>query len=296
MSTLPDSVSHPDETLNFAVLGTWGMQAIHLACLLPLWTGVSWRALIACGVAIVCGEPPSLADFTVVFHTDPSGPAVCSNLSWLGLRHRRCSAARSGGWRTIAGTIGTPTRKWTYIPPWQGVSGGPVGWILCRKHDDADLALVRDLAAFPEIRWLDRHFLVPPLALAVSLTGAGALISSADALQFLVWGFFVSTVLVYHGTFAVNSLAHRFGTRPFDTKDGSRNNLAVAVVMFGEGFHNNHHHCPSSARFSLQPGQIDLGYWLLRLLEWRGLVWDLKAPPAPFQRAKPVRIDPAGRG
>jgi stearoyl-CoA desaturase (Delta-9 desaturase) len=132
--------------------------------------------------------------------------------------------------------------------------------------------LVRDLAAFPEIRWLDRHFLVPPLALAVSLTGAGALISSADALQFLVWGFFVSTVLVYHGTFAVNSLAHRFGTRPFDTKDGSRNNLAVAVVMFGEGFHNNHHHCPSSARFSLQPGQIDLGYWLLRLLEWRGLV------------------------
>jgi stearoyl-CoA desaturase (delta-9 desaturase) len=155
---------------------------------------------------------------------------------------------------------------------------GHIGWVLCRKHDDADLALVRDLAAFPELRWLDRHFLVPPLALAVSLTGVGALISRADALQFLTWGFFIGTVLVYHATFAVNSLAHRFGRQPFHTKDGSRNNLPVAMVMFGEGFHNNHHYCPSSARFSLQSGQIDLGYWLLRLFGRLGLVWDIKAP------------------
>jgi stearoyl-CoA desaturase (Delta-9 desaturase) len=293
MSTLPDSVSHPDETLNFAVLGTWGMQAIHLACLLPLWTGVSWRALIACGVsycvrgaAITCGFHRCLSHrsfrtsrlFQFVLAWIATSAMQRGPLWWVAhhRRHHRYS----------------DTEMDVHSPVARSFWWGHIGWILCRKHDDADLALVRDLAAFPEIRWLDRHFLVPPLALAVSLTGAGALISSADALQFLVWGFFVSTVLVYHGTFAVNSLAHRFGTRPFDTKDGSRNNLAVAVVMFGEGFHNNHH----QARFSLQPGQIDLGYWLLRLREWRGLVWDLKAPPAPFQRAKPVRIDPAGRG
>ena len=153
---------------------------------------------------------------------------------------------------------------------------GHIGWVLCRKFDQADLRNVRDLSSYPELRWLDRAFLLPPLMVAFSAALLGRLLPGTSVLQMLVWGFSISTVLVYHSTFAVNSLAHRFGTRPFDTRDNSRNNFFVAAIMMGEGFHNNHHRFPGSARFGLEPWQIDVGYCALVVLEKLGIVWDIK--------------------
>jgi stearoyl-CoA desaturase (delta-9 desaturase) len=97
--------------------------------------------------------------------------------------------------------------------------------------------------------------------------------------QLLVWGFFVSTVLLYHGTFTVNSLAHIFGKRRFATDDNSRNNLFVALITLGEGWHNNHHYYQSSERQGFYWWEIDVAHYVLSSLSWFGIVWDLHAPP-----------------
>jgi stearoyl-CoA desaturase (delta-9 desaturase) len=96
----------------------------------------------------------------------------------------------------------------------------------------------------------------------------------------LVWGFFISTVLLYHGTFTVNSLAHIFGKRRFATSDSSRNNLFVALITLGEGWHNNHHYYPSSERQGFYWWEIDVSHYTLRALSLLGIVWDLRRPPA----------------
>jgi stearoyl-CoA desaturase (Delta-9 desaturase) len=103
---------------------------------------------------------------------------------------------------------------------------------------------------------------------------------NTSATQMLVWGFLISTVLVYHGTFVVNSLAHVFGRRRFPTKDDSRNNFLIALITFGEGWHNNHHYAPSSERHGFYWWEIDISHYILKTLSWLGLVWDLKAPPS----------------
>jgi len=163
-----------------------------------------------------------------------------------------------------------------------------VGWILARRYDATNLALVKDLARFPELRWLDRWHLVVPLALAGILFVAGGLPA-------LLWGFFVSTVLLWHGTFAINSLAHVFGRRRYETGDGSRNSLALALVTFGEGWHNNHHFYPSSANQGFFWWELDASYYTLRLLAALRVVRDLRTPPDRMRFAHRMASAPAPR-
>jgi stearoyl-CoA desaturase (delta-9 desaturase) len=132
---------------------------------------------------------------------------------------------------------------------------------------------MKDFAAYPELRWLDRNHVVVPIAYATLLT-------LAFGLPGLVWGFFVSTVFSWHGTFLVNSLAHVFGRRRYPTKDDSRNSLLIAVLVMGEGWHNNHHHYPSTANQGWFWWELDLTYYALRALAAAGVVWDLRRPPA----------------
>ncbi|MEZ5364266.1 MAG: acyl-CoA desaturase [Bryobacterales bacterium] len=110
--------------------------------------------------------------------------------------------------------------------------------------------------------------------------------------QMLVWGFFISTIAVHHGTFTINSLAHQFGSRRFETKDNSRNNWLLALITLGEGWHNNHHHYPGSTRQGFYWWEIDLTYYGLRCLEALGLVWDLR--PVPARVLARNRVDHAG--
>ena len=153
--------------------------------------------------------------------------------------------------------------------PREGFWWAHVGWVLSTDHDDYDSARIADFARFPELRWLDRHHWLPLAALGLAIW----LIGGAGA---FVWGFVLSTVLLYHATFAINSVAHVWGTRRFDTGDDSRNNLLLALVTLGEGWHNNHHYCRSSCRQGLRWWEIDLTYVGLLVLAAAGIARGLR--------------------
>ena len=126
---------------------------------------------------------------------------------------------------------------------------------------------------YPELRFVDRHAIWFTVAFAVALTLAGG--SHA-----LVWGYFVSTVVLWHGTFTINSLSHVWGTRRYATTDDSRNNPLLAVLTFGEGWHNNHHHYQRSARQGFFWWEVDITYYVLKLLEKLRIVSDVEGVPA----------------
>jgi stearoyl-CoA desaturase (Delta-9 desaturase) len=170
-----------------------------------------------------------------------------------------------------------------------------LGWFLTRENFRTRLERVPDLARYPELRFLDRYDALVPLLLAVLLFVAGEWLAWAapglgtDGWQLLVWGFAISTVALYHVTFTINSLAHRFGRRRYATRDDSRNNFWLALLTFGEGWHNNHHHYPASARQGFRWWEIDIAYYFLRLLALTGLIWDLRPVPAGIRDAGRAR-------
>ncbi|MEO7853811.1 MAG: acyl-CoA desaturase [Rubrivivax sp.] len=152
-----------------------------------------------------------------------------------------------------------------------GLAWSHIGWFMARGNFRPRTELVPAFARFPELRFLDRwDALVPALLIGALYAAGGA--------QLVVWGFCVSTVALYHATFSINSLAHRFGTRRYATPDASRNNVWLALVTFGEGWHNNHHHYPAAARQGFFWWEIDMTYYALKALSVFGLVWDLKQP------------------
>jgi stearoyl-CoA desaturase (Delta-9 desaturase) len=147
-----------------------------------------------------------------------------------------------------------------------------VGWILAPQNHDTDMDKVKDLARFPELRWLNTYYYVPAIALAVGLYLAGGWWA-------LYWGFFVSTTLLWHGTFTINSLTHVFGNRRYVTTDNSKNNLWLALITLGEGWHNNHHYYQRATNQGFFWWEIDVTFYVLKVLSWVGLVWDLHTPP-----------------
>lgn len=167
-----------------------------------------------------------------------------------------------------------------------------MGWFLARSNFRTKTDLVQDLARFPELRWLDRYDVLIHALLAVLLYAAGAWMQDVDpelgtsGLQFIVWGFCVSTVTLYHSTFAINSFAHRYGARRYATQDESRNNAWLALITFGEGWHNNHHHFPGSARQGFHWYEVDLTYYGLRMLAALGIVRELRAVPEAMRAAR----------
>ena len=161
-----------------------------------------------------------------------------------------------------------------------------IGWIMGPEWDGTDTSAVSDLAKFPELRALNLPVicLLPTVALALAFLFLGGA-------HGLVWGYFVSTVLLWHGSFSINSLAHLFGKRRYATGDDSRNNWVLALLTTGEGWHNNHHHYQSSANQGFRWWEIDVTYYVLRLLAFTGLIWDLRRP-SPEVIADPGRAAP----
>ncbi len=156
--------------------------------------------------------------------------------------------------------------------PIRGFWWSHVGWILSDKFKATEMDRMKDFASFPELRWLDRHPLIPPTILAVTV-----LILWGWTALFI--GFFLSTVLVYHGTFCINSMAHVFGRRRFVTGDTSRNSFLLAMITGGEGWHNNHHHYCASANQGFYWWEIDLNFYVLKFLSWIRIVRDLRTTP-----------------
>jgi stearoyl-CoA desaturase (delta-9 desaturase) len=172
---------------------------------------------------------------------------------------------------------------------------------MTRSNYRTRLELVPDLRVYPELRFLDRFDMLVPVLLAVLVFGTGVLLERyAPALgtngwQMLVWGFVISTVVLYHATFTVNSLAHAFGRRRYATRDDSRNNVWLALLTFGEGWHNNHHHYPGSARQGFFWWEVDLTWYFLRLLAALGLVRDLRPVPEGIRASGLIRPDASRR-
>src|SRR4051812_41747139 len=157
--------------------------------------------------------------------------------------------------------------------PQRGFFWSHLGWVLVARYKETDWARVQDLARYPELRWLNKYPLVPALVMAGLLFLAGGAWA-------LVWGFFVSTTLLWHGTWVVNSLAHKIGRQRYRTGDQSRNSFVIALLTLGEGWHNNHHHYQRSERQGFYWWELDITHTVLKALSWTGLVWDLHEPPA----------------
>ncbi|MBK7865336.1 MAG: acyl-CoA desaturase [Archangiaceae bacterium] len=158
-----------------------------------------------------------------------------------------------------------------HSPALRGFWWSHLGWILCRKYERSRVEDIRDFARFPELRFLDRFYLLPP-ALAVGVLWL------LGGLPWVVWGGLVSTVLLWHGTFFINSLSHVLGKRRYLTTDLSRNHWLLALIAMGEGWHNNHHYHQNTANQGWFWWEFDLSYYLLRALSVLGLVWDLRTP------------------
>jgi stearoyl-CoA desaturase (delta-9 desaturase) len=166
--------------------------------------------------------------------------------------------------------------KDVHSPLQHGFWEAHMGWILSGRNDVADPTNVTDLLCFPELSLLDRHKWLPLIAYALgcyAIAGVGG----------VLWGFVLSSVLLLHATALINSAGHLWGSRRYETPDTSRNNLFLALLTLGEGWHNNHHHACSSARQGFFWWEVDLSYYALRLLSSVGLVWDLRMPS---QRAR----------
>jgi stearoyl-CoA desaturase (delta-9 desaturase) len=259
---------------------------IHLSCLLVVWAGASWVAVAACLAlgfirmfAVTAGyhryfshrtfKTSRFFQFVLAFL---GTSAVQKGPLWWAANHRHH--------HRYSDTVND-----LHSPVVKGFWWSHVGWVMCKKFAATNLKAVPDLAKFPELRFLNRFHLIAPILLASSLFGLGAWLHQAfpelhtSGFQLLVWGFFVSTILLYHVTYTVNSLAHVMGRRRFVTKDESRNSLLIALLTLGEGWHNNHHRYPASERQGFYWWEIDIAHYLLKMLSWAHIVWDLREPP-----------------
>jgi len=160
-----------------------------------------------------------------------------------------------------------------HSPVHEGFWWSHLGWILSDEYDDYDPKKIADFSKYPELRLLEKYHLAPFFIY-------GAVIYLVGGWAAFVWGFFVATVVLYHGTFLINSLSHIWGTRRFATPDESRNNWVLAIVTLGEGWHNNHHHYMSSVRQGIRWWEIDVTYYVLRMLSWVGIARELRPFPA----------------
>ena len=260
--------------------------ALHLACFAALWTGAS---AVAGAVAAALFALRMFA-ITAFYHRYFSHRAFRTSRAtqfafailaasaaqrgplWWASHHRHHHAHADGDADSHSSRRGF---LWSHV-----------GWFLARSNFAARLERVPDLAGYPELRWLDRFDVAVPALLAVALYALGAALESVapslgtTGAQMVVWGFCISTVALYHATFTINSLAHRYGTRRYETQDASRNNVWLALLTFGEGWHNNHHRFPGAARQGLRWWEIDVTYYGLVALAALGVIRDLRAPPA----------------
>lgn len=183
-----------------------------------------------------------------------------------------------------------------HSPVQQGFLWSHLGWIFSFSNIPTRSDIVPDLLAFREMRFLDRFDWVVPVLFGVGMFVTGNILGEifpglhTNGPQLLFWGFFLSTVLLFHGTFFINSLAHVWGVKRYETGDTSRNNFWLALITLGEGWHNNHHYYPNAARQGFFWYEIDISYYLLRLMALFGLIWNVKeVPPAKLYPGKAAR-------
>lgn len=181
-----------------------------------------------------------------------------------------------------------------HSPVQHGFLWSHMGWFLSRANFATKIDRVKELAKFPELIFLDRFDIVVPTLFALSIYALGDWLAYAvpalntNGWQLLIWGFVISTVALYHGTFTVNSLAHVWGKRRYATRDQSRNNWFIALITLGEGWHNNHHHYPGAAKQGFYWWEFDITYYGLKLLATCGFIWNLRTVPLEIRESRKV--------
>lgn len=264
---------------------------MHLGCLLVFWVGWSATAIAVCAALYAV----RMFAITAVYHRLLSHRTFRTSraLQLVGAVAATASAQRGPLWWAAHHRRHhrhTEEMADAHSPVRHGFWWSHLGWFMTPRNFRTDHDRVRDLMRFPELRWLDRFDAVVPLLLCLILFLAGELLAAfaphlgTDGLQLLVWGFCISTTLLFHATSAVNSLAHRIGSRRYATRDDSRNSFWLALLTFGEGWHNNHHFHASSVRQGFRWWEVDLTWYLLRAMAAVGLVWDLRPVPARAHR------------
>lgn len=160
-----------------------------------------------------------------------------------------------------------------HSPSQKGFWSAHVGWMLSKESTGTDLRLVKDFSRYPELHFLNRYHYLPPGLYAL-------LMYTLWGFPGLVWGFFISTTALYHCTFFINSLTHMVGRARYKSNDKSKNSFVLAILCCGEGWHNNHHHYQSAVNQGWFWWEVDVSYYVLSMLSWVGIVWNLRKPPA----------------
>jgi stearoyl-CoA desaturase (delta-9 desaturase) len=269
----PSVSRRPDHRPRFdAILG---FAFVHVAALVGVFAlGFSWKGVAFCMVsyylrmfAVTAGFHRYFAHRTYKLGRLPQfllaflgQTAAQKGVLWWAAHHRHHHKY-------------SDTPQDLHSPVVDGFWWSHMGWIVSGAYDRTDLSKIPDFARFPELRWLNRNQYFATILYAFGTYAAFGWTG-------LVWGYFLSTVLLWHGTFSINSVMHVFGRRVFPTGDQSRNSMIFALVTMGEGWHNNHHYYPSSAAQGFRWWQIDATYYLLWLGERLGLVRSLRRAPS----------------
>lgn len=266
---------------------------LHVACLSLVWVGWSWFAVLF-AVVLYAVRMFAITGFYHRYFSHKSfqtsrfgqfifaligATAVQRGPLWWAAHHRDHH-------------VHSDQEDDAHSPVQHGFFWSHMGWFLSSANFATKFERVKELAKFPELRFLDRFDILVPIAFAISIYVFGELLDTyaphlnTNGPQLLVWGFVISTIALYHATFSVNSLAHVWGKRRYQTRDHSRNNFLIALLTLGEGWHNNHHHYPGAAKQGFYWWEIDFTYYGLRVLAALGLIWNLRTVPAEIRESK----------
>lgn len=298
LGRIKDNILNDDE--NITLIDSTPLGVMHLGMLLVFFVPFSWFGVGVCAFLY----------FLRVFALTGGYHRYFSHNSYKTGRVFQFLLAFIGGTSAQLGALWwaahhrhhhqhSDTEQDIHSPGRRGFFWAHLGWLLCSKYAKTELARIPDFAKYPELRFLDRFHVIPPLLLALGLYFGGEYLGAnypalrTSGWQLIAWGFFVSTVLVYHATFCINSLTHMIGNRRYNTTDQSRNSLILALVTMGEGWHNNHHRYPVSTRQGFYWWEIDATYYILKALSWLGVVWAIRPPQEKlYQEAKDVPVVP----
>lgn len=266
---------------------------LHLTCFAVIWVGWSWFAVFFAAILYVI----RMFAITAFYHryfahktfqtsrvvqfmfATLAATAVQRGPLWWAGHHREHH-------------IYSDQPQDPHSPVQHGFIWSHIGWFLASENFATKLDRVKDLAKFPELRFLDRFDSLIPILFAIAIFVFGEFLAlqapdlETNGWQLLIWGFVISTVLLYHATFSVNSLAHVWGSRRYKTRDHSRNNALIAALTLGEGWHNNHHHFPGSTKQGFYWWEVDITYYGLKLLAVVGIIWNLRTVPTAIRESK----------
>ena len=268
-----DAREHDSEHSDIVYPSAIPFVIVHLACIAAIWTGITWQAVVI-GIVLYWVRIFAIG---AGYHRYFSHRAYATSrvFQFILAVLSQSTAQKSVLWWAAKHRhhhLHSDTEHDVHSPRHKGFFYSHVGWIFAKRHSKTDLVKIADFARFPELMWLHRLELLPAIVL-------GVLCWLIGGWSGLIVGFFWSTVVLYHATFCINSLAHVLGRKRYVTGDDSRNNWLLAFFTMGEGWHNNHHACQSSVRQGFRWWEFDPTFYILKALSWLRIVWDLKRPP-----------------